>query len=334
MIRTTTACSLVLSTCFSLGAHGAESATGEKLQTATIQRGDLSVLFRDNSESRRILSGVQSLFNVKHAKDFDAYDPDTSGASAGLNFEHIISGHADPANKFTPRHGPYSLHHRPGEPSVMLVRKPQDSPWAVASTMKYTVTVPHAIDMEFRCTPHDANRFGKRGYAVFFWANYMNDVADVALHFRGVDKPGGEEKWIAADAPKTHDDYIGGGTYRHANAAPLEYDADHNFKLNVWSYDSPRFTKPFYYGRAANGMVFILMFDRGHTLEDEVRFSLFKFKLNNWPRPAWDFQYVIHKVEQSRQYGYRARVIWKRFVNPDDCLREYETWARTLQETE
>ncbi|MBI3850701.1 MAG: hypothetical protein HY298_10585 [Verrucomicrobia bacterium] len=62
---------------------------GEKVETTEIVQGDLRVLFRDNSQSPRILSGVDSLFNTRAAKVFDAYDPDSPGASAGLNFEHI-----------------------------------------------------------------------------------------------------------------------------------------------------------------------------------------------------------------------------------------------------
>ena len=103
-------------------------------------------------------------------------------------------------------------------------------------------------------------------------------------------------------------------------------DADHNFKLNSWSYDYPRFTKPFYFGRAANGMVFILMFNRIYTEEDEIRFSLFKFKLRRFPRPAWDFQYVIRKIEEEKEYGFTARLVWKKFVSREDCLHEYESW--------
>ena len=68
------------------------------------------------------------------------------------------------------------------------------------------------------------------------------------------------EEWIAADAPKTHPDWNRGGTYRHASADAISYDENHNFKLNVWSYDYPRFTKPFWYGRTARGMVFQIMF--------------------------------------------------------------------------
>ena len=202
------------------------------------------------------------------------------------------------------------------------------------STTKYTVTAPHYIDFEFSCRPHDAQRFGSRRAAVLFWANYMNDVEDVALHFRGVSVEGGEEKWISADAPPGHPDYVGGGTYRSVKSARFSYDADHNFKLNLWSYEYPRFTKPFYYGRAANGMTLMLMFDRTSGAEDEVRFSLFKFKVSDQvKRPAWDFQYVIHRVETGKQYGFRGRLVWKRFVSAADCLREYETWAAALPAT-
>ena len=47
-----------------------------------------------------------------------------------------------------------------------------------------------------------------------------------------------KEKWIAAPAPKAYPDYFGGGTYRSRPAKPPEYDDDHNFKLNVWSYEN------------------------------------------------------------------------------------------------
>ena len=307
------------------------SSSREPVHTTTIQAGDLRVSFRDNSDSPRVLSGVQSLFNVAHAPDLDAFDPQGRGSSAGLNFEHIISGHNDPANRFTPRHGTYRLFPESDGRSVSLVREADDSPWRMSSTMRYTLAPPHAIDMQFRCTPRDANRFGERGYAILFWANYMNDVADVALNFRGVKQPDGAETWISVDAPKGHPHHNGGGTYRAAEADPLEYDEDHNFKLNVWSYDTPRITRPFYYGRAAGDMVMILMFDRLWNPEDEIRFSLFKFKLPEKPRPAWDFQYVIHKVEQDREYGFRARLVWKKFVSPEDCLQEYKRWSKSLE---
>ena len=312
-----------------LSALGAEpNPPGERVETLKIERGDLSVLLRDNAQSPRILSGVDSLFHLTGAKDFDAFDPDTTGASAGLNFEHVISGHPNPANSFTPRKGRYDLHRLADGASGLLVRKAEDDPWALSSTFKYTVRPPHYLDFEFQCQAHKPELFGQRGYAVLFFADYMNDVADIAIHFRGLEAAATTEKWIRAEAPPGHADYNGGGTYRSAPAAALDYDAAHNFKLNLWSYDWPRFTQPFYYGRAAHDMAFILMFDKLYTREDEIRFSLFKFKVPKHPRPAWDFQYVIHKVEAGKTYAFRGRLVWKKFVSAEDCAEECERWRR------
>ena len=301
------------------------AAPGEPVQTLNLQAGDLSVLLRDNALSPGLLSGVDSLFNRKDAPDFDAFDPEDRGASAGLNFEHVICGHSNSANAFTPRRGRYELR-RLDDRSAMLVREAKDDPWALASTFKYSVSEPNAIDFKFECRAQNQELFGKHGYAVLFFADYMNDVAEVPIHFRGVAAAGENEKWISADAPPGHPDHNHGGTYRSLLAQDLEYDANHNFKLNLWSYDYPRFTQPFFYGRASNDMVFILMFDQMHSAEAEIRFSLFKFKLPRRPRPAWDFQYVIHKVEEGRAYGFKGRLVWKKFVSAEDCWAEYRRW--------
>ena len=305
------------------------SVAAEPTRQIKLTAGELTALFQDNSRSPKSLSGIQSLFHSA-APEFDAYDPDAVGASAGLNFEHIISGHSDPDNKFTPRHGPYSLFVIDDQ-TVELRRRAEDSPWGIDSTMRYQLVPPHYIDFEFRCTPREIEKFGERGYAIFFWANYMHEVEDVALHFRGIASDNAPESWISGDAPQTHPDYYGGGTYRHRDARPLAYDDDHNFKLNVWSYDEPCYTEPFYYGRARNNMMFQLMFDRSWSEEDEIRFSLFKFKVNDErKRPAWDYQYVIHQPEANREYGYRGRLVWKPFVNEQDVISEYQRWRDNL----
>jgi hypothetical protein len=308
----------------------ASEPPGERVETLAIQRGHLAVFLRDNTQWPKVLSGVDSLRHVQETPDFDAFDPDDPGASAGLNFEHVISGHRHPSNAFTPRKGRYELRRLADGASALLVREPEDDPWALGSRLKYTVSAPQAIDFEFECQAQKPALFGARGYAVLFFANYMNDVAEVPIQFRGVTGPGEPEQWIRADAPPGHADYNQGGTYRSLPAQDLAYDADHNFKLNLWSYDYPRFTEPFYYGRAAQGMVFILMFDRLYSPQDEIRFSLFKFKVPHRPRPAWDFQYVIHKVEAGTRYGFNGRLIWKRFVSPEDCQAEYRRWRDAL----
>jgi len=175
-----------------------QAAPAEAIQTLRIECGNLSVLLRDNSLSPGILSGLDSLFSKTDAPDFDAFDPDDRGASAGLNFEHIICGHSNQFNAFTPRRGRYELFKQPQDCSAMLVRKAEDEPWAMSSSLKYTVIAPSSIDFEFECRSHQKELFGSRGYAVLFFANYMNDVEDVAIHFRGVPGPGKAEQWIKA----------------------------------------------------------------------------------------------------------------------------------------
>lgn len=308
----------------------AGDAAEERVETLELQGGNLSVLLRDNSDSPKILSGLDSLFNRQDAPGFDAFDPDDRGASAGLNFEHVICGHSNQSNAFTPRKGRYDLYRLGDGASAKLVRKAEDDPWALSSSLEYIVSAPNAIDFEFACRAQHRELFGERGYAVLFFANYMNDVAEVPIHFRGVSAPGEAEKWIRADAPPGHPDYNQGGTYRSLPAPDWSYDTNHNFKLNLWSYEYPRFTQPFYYGQTAHGMVLILMFDRSYSREDEIRFSLFKFKIPRRPRPAWDFQYMIHKVEEGRPYGFKGRLIWKKFVSPEDCWDEYRRWQSTI----
>lgn len=310
------------------------AAQSAPAQLPRIKQGELTVDLADNARSPEILSGLQSLVHTTEP-GYDAFDPEGRGSSAGLNFEHIISGHSDPDNRFTPRHGPYRLEVHRDAHSATLIRDAADSPWRISSSLRYEMEDPHYVDFEFRCRFHDLKKLGARRYAVFFFADYMNQVADVALHFRGKRSFDAPVEWIRADAPAGHPDYNGGGTYRAVDATPLVYDTDHNFKLNLWSYDWPRYAEPFYFGRAENDMTLILMFDRAQTRIDEIRFSLFKFKVREATRkPAWDFQYVVRRPEIEREYGFRGRLVWKKFRSADDCRDEYAKWRAALADSD
>jgi len=35
---------------------------------------------------------------------------------------------------------------------------------------------------------------------------------------------------------------------------------------------------------------------------------------------------------ENREYGFRARIVWKKWVSPEDCLAEYERWTEGLGE--
>jgi hypothetical protein len=114
---------------------GTPASEDRPVATATITRGDLKAAFRDNSQSPKVLSGVASLVNQRDAPGFDAFDPDSPGASAGLNFERIISGHRNANNAFAPRHGKYALYLLPDDQSVRLARRQEGDPWALSSTL-------------------------------------------------------------------------------------------------------------------------------------------------------------------------------------------------------
>lgn len=296
----------------------------EDFETLSRQAGDLAIIFRDNTYSPQALSGIRSLINVQDAPDYNPF-------RVALNFEHILSGHKDPANNFRPRHGPYHLKKHADGRSVVFERLADDSPWELASRMMVTPTAGNALDFTFTCSPRSVKKLGNHRYAVLFWANYLNPVPDIALHFRGVERAGADERWMAVEAPASDVVHRNGGSYRHRDARRLPFDADHNVPWNVSSYEWPRFTLPMFYGRTEHNMTLILMFDRTVTEEDEVRFALYRFKVNQQGRrPAWDFQYVLHRPRPGGQYGFRGRMVWKRFVSPEDCLREYREWAQSL----
>src|SRR5262245_51895439 len=227
MTNQTRVCLLALALILHGPAAAAEDSAG-RVETLELQRGNLSVPLRDNSNSPKVLSGLDSLFNRQDAPGFDAFDPDDRGASAGLNFEHVISGHSNQFNAFTPRQGRYDLVPLGDGASAKLVRRAEDDPWALASSLRYTLSGSNAVDFEFECRAQNRELFGQRGYAVLFFANYMNDVAEVPIHFRGVTGPGAAEQWISADAPPGHADYNHGGTYRSLPASDLSYDTNHN----------------------------------------------------------------------------------------------------------
>ena len=73
-----------------LGLLYAGTNANDPVETATIAAGDLKVVFRDNTESPRVLSGLASLFNTKSAPDFDAFDPDTQGASGNEQEDGVV----------------------------------------------------------------------------------------------------------------------------------------------------------------------------------------------------------------------------------------------------
>ena len=294
-----------------LGELGFTETVDQVSAEVGFESGRLKGRVRDNSGSPEVLSGIQSLVYMDGDQHFEAF-------RAGWNLEYVFSGHRDDQNRFAPRRHPYQVCRESEGDSVFLVRLASQSPWSVEHVTRLTPAGPHSIDIDFRCRFLDVSRFGARKYAVFFWANYMRELHDAVIHFRGVDGVGEQEQWIRAES-------FGGwdvGTFLQESASILEFDDDHNLAFNLRSFPSPRFTCPLLLSRSAGNMVFILMFDRLKTGDDEFRFSSFP--------PAVDVQYVIHDVRPEHRYGFRARMSWRPWTSEEDCWQEYRSWQAGL----
>src|SRR6266699_3020091 len=111
-----------------------------------------------------------------------------------LAVDHLRTIHVAMAVIFLSIPATFSAHAALGEPVQTLTLQ----------RGKYSLSEPSAIDFEFECHAHNKELFGKHGYAVLFFADYMNDVEEVALHFRGVSAADTREQWISAEAPPGH----------------------------------------------------------------------------------------------------------------------------------
>lgn len=252
----------------------------------------------------------------------------------GLNFEHLFNGRAEDKaiSKFTPRKDP-SILTQHSATSVRLDFPAEKSAWGVEAEMQYTFAGESAVDMQFTATL--TRPIKHLGYLAAMWASYMNHTRERRIHFYGVED--GREGWITFG-----DDLETGfetGTVSYAGVAPLPFE-EGSETLNIIEHPKKHFLLPFYYGlvdgdgdetTSGDTMVYIMMFDQ----REPIRFAVWNFITNaarkpNPHSPAWDWQYVLRDPEPGKRYGYRARLVYKPFVDEEDVKREYERWSASL----
>ena len=253
--------------------------------------------------------------------------------ATGLYFEHIFNGTA--ADKalamFTPNKDIHFVE-RLSDTSARMVHPAEHSSWGIESAMTYTL-VQDGVEMEFAAKPTQA-RF-PLGYAAFMWASYMNHTRERRIHFIG--KNGDQAGWMTFGEDLEND--FEKGTIRHESVSPLPFE-DGAELLNLTEHPTKVFTKPFYYGlvdgdglatTTDDTMAYIMMFDRA----EPMRLALWNFIKNatgqpNPNSPAWDWQFVIQNPQPGTTYGYRAKMLYKPFVDEADVEREYEAWKTSL----
>jgi hypothetical protein len=250
--------------------------------------------------------------------------------AVGLNFEHVLNGvAADRAiNRFTPRTDRCVLYQH-SERSVSVVHKAVDSTWDIESEMRYTLAGEDAIDLEFSVVTGE-NRY-QMGYVAFMWASYLSGARDRCIYFPG--ECDGREGWVAFG--ESRGESVETGTVAAVGVPPLRFE-DGADTLNVIESRRKIFSLPVYYGlldgdgdpaTVEDTMAYIMMFDQA----ENIRFAMWDFTRGEDGKtdphcPAWDWQYVIRAPVMGATYSYRARLVYKPFIDRDDVMEEYKRW--------
>jgi hypothetical protein len=284
----------------------------------TFKVGDLTAVVGDNAASGEHRAGYNGVWSLTHKTEpANLFVP----AVAGLNFEHIFDGDkrdADDSRKifFEPRNAPMTFK-KLSDAEAELHQEPTPT-FHLESWTRFTLVEPHYIDFAFRCVP--TQHAFAHGYIGLFWASYINAPEDKSLYFRGAGL------WQQLCTQRHNDE----STVRPKDDK-IELKFSEGLGDALYKNLSPlRFDEPFFYGFFRNHIL-ILMFDR----TESVRFTHSPSgggvnKEQQTTNPAWDFQFLVPRYEVKKEYGFRARAVYRERCSRAEVLREYETWRKGL----
>lgn len=288
------------------------------MASGTFKVGDLTAVVGDNEAKDGHRAGYNGLWALTHRTEpRSVFVP----AVAGMNLEHVFDGETvDPKGEtkifFEPRNAKMTF--RKVSDAAAELHQPPTPTFKLESWTTFTFRAPDAIDFAFRCRA--TQHVFKRGYIGLFWASYINAPEDKSMYFRG--RAGWQQHCTPA-----HD--VLSTVVHQANKFDLTFAEGHRDCLYK-NFSPLRFDAPFFYGLFGKH-IFVLMFDRaegvrfthspsggGHNAEAQTT------------NPAWDFQYIIPKYDVMKDYGFRARLIYRERCPRADVLKEYEAWRKEL----
>lgn len=313
---------------YPLVAAGDTSLTNTKVQYETsdepyirLERGDVSIIIVDNSAldlpelpaHRAGYNGIASLLHSQQPNN--AFVP----SIAGLNFEHIHDGtKAGLREKFEPRKFP--MHLRIINAHTVEVYQPPTGNWKLESCGHYSLLEDGTIEYTFECIPHQ-NAYS-HGYIGLFWASYINQPEDKAIHFNGRERNSNQTPgWIKGITPKHGVEC----THPPAGSTPV-IEVDHNFPLTlVGNLSNHEHVDSWYYG-VTHGMALAFMF---HP-KDNIWFAQSPSGGGNG-NPAWDFQWFIDNVKVGKAYGFTMRAAYLPFVSRAAVIQATEHHRAALR---
>lgn len=290
-----------------LAAPGVTSLTNPKVvyqetdqHHVALKRGEITAIIVDNAAidlpelpgHRAGYNGVASLTHRK--RETNLFVPPI----AGLNFEHIHDGTAAGLKeKFEPRAFPMQL--RIIDAHTVELYQPPTGNWKLESCGRYAMLEDGTIEYTFECVPRGGGY--RHGYIGLFWASYIHNPEDNAIHFRG--RPRGSDassNWIKAITPKHGVD----STHPPADY-PHTIQIDPDFPLSLVGHRSPYiYTEPWYYG-VSHSMAFVQMFRPG----DQIWMAQSPSG-GGQGNPAWDFQWFIPDYKIDEAYGFQMRAAY------------------------
>ena len=287
----------------------------QEFENISIKKGELEAVFIDNSamepNHRAGYNGIAELYHT--VQDSSVFVPTVSG----FNLEHIFSG--DSLEQFfEPRTNPMKLYKK-SETEVLLYQ-PVTPISGVESLTEFKVVEPYYIDITFSCILHDEKYF-RHGYAGFFWASYINSPPDRNIYFPGVARGRPDVHWISAFSEKHGLESTHKGLDDNYD---LFFAPDFRIVL-ARNFSDYLYSSPFYFGRFHN-MALAFFFESSEVI-----------RLTQSPtgggitNPAWDFQYIIPDPEKGKRYSFRARMVYKPFLDKDDISAEYEQWIEQVR---
>jgi hypothetical protein len=89
-----------------------------------------------------------------------------------------------------------------------------------------------------------------------------------------------------------------------------------------------KFDLPFFYGLFGKHML-IVMFDRSEGIRFTHSPSGGGYNAKEQTtNPAWDFQFLVPKYDVMKEYGFKARLIYRERCSRGEVVKEYEKWRK------
>jgi hypothetical protein len=259
-----------------------------------VQSRDLTVEFADNTETPDRRTGMNGVV-IRHRLD---KEPLFAPSLAGLNFEHVFDGQQDERElHFEPRRAECTLEPLEDSSGVTLIWPPMPQ-WGLAARITMRAVEPDMIDAEYAFTP--TRRCAKGDLLGVFFADYMNQPAELGYRFWGREVGSGEERVIAYASPEH------GTESTHRGAHEPAYPPMGSISAH-WMYASFSryvFTRPYFWGEM-RGLTVLWMFDPAEGLRIAHSPS------GGAGNPAWDYIFLMPGREAGRTYRWRSRLVYR-----------------------